>query len=77
MEIVGKYGSRSNGVYERTVRCIGDVWGRFTNHTRGAKGSELTLVLSRRWNERVSHFDDSGTSEGIRKVWKGAFRKSL
>jgi len=60
-------------MYERMVRCIRDVLGRFTNQTRGTKG--LELVLARRWNERVSHFDDSKTGEGIRKVWKGAFRK--
>jgi len=42
---VGKSGSRSNGVYERTVGCIGDVSGRFMNQTRGTKG--LGLVLAR------------------------------
>jgi len=62
-------------MYERTVRCIGDVLGRFTNLTRGTKG--LELVLARGWNERVPHFDYSGTDEGIRKVWKGAFRGGL
>jgi len=50
-------------VYGRTVRCIGDVLGRFTNHTRGTKHWEL--VLAGRWNERVLHFDDSETWEGI------------
>jgi len=45
------------------------------NQTRGTKG--LELVLSRRWNERVSHFDDSKTAEGSRKAWKGVFRKNL
>ena len=62
-------------MYERTVGYIGDVSGIFTNHTRGTKG--LELVLARRWNERVSHFDDSKTGEGIRKVWNEVFRKSM
>jgi len=62
-------------VYEQAVRCIGDVSGRFTNETRGTKG--LGLVLARIWKKRLSHFDNSKTGEGIRKVRKGAFRKSL
>ena len=62
-------------MYERTVRCIGHVSGRFTNQTRGTNG--LGLVLARIWNKRLSHFDDSKTGERIRKVRKGAFRISL
>jgi len=57
------------------VRCIGDVLCGFMNQTRGIRG--LELVLARGCNGRVSHFDDSETGTGIRKVWDGGFGKSL
>ena len=62
-------------MYEQTVRCIRDVSGRFTNETRDTKG--LGLALARRWNKRLSDSDNSKTGERIRKVRKGALRKSL
>jgi len=37
----------------------------------------LELVLARRWNERVSHYNDSETGGGIRNVRKGETRKTL
>jgi len=57
------------------VRCSGDVLRGFMNQTSGTKG--LELVLARGCNERVSHFHDSETGKGMRKVWEGAFRKGL
>jgi len=45
------------------------------NRSRCTKG--LELVLARGCNERVSHFDDSETGKGMRKVWEAAFRKGL
>jgi len=37
-----------------------------SGQTRGTKA--LELVLAKGWNERVLHFDDSETGEGIMKV---------
>ena len=31
----------------------------------------LELMIARRWNERVSHYDSSETSRGIRNVQEG------
>jgi len=52
--------------------CMGEQLGASemlredSGQTRGTKA--LELVLAKGWNERVLHFDDSETGEGIMKV---------
>lgn len=58
------------GVHGREVRCNGDILGRFRKSTRGCQ-IFLELMIARRWNERVSHYDSSETSRGIRNVQEG------
>jgi len=44
----------------------------FCVHSGNALGSAkgLRLRSAGRWNEQVSHYDDSETGKGIRNVWK-------
>ena len=53
-------------LFGRIVSCSGDVLGALRKRTRGAKG--LGQRLAGRWNELLSHYDDSETSKDIRNV---------
>jgi len=64
------------------MACMGErlgaaemIWEYSGIALRGTEG--LELVLARRWDERVSHYEGSETGGGIRNVRKGETRKTL